>query len=94
MTIPSSCGGFHDVTDANDVVRGHRERENSRDTSVTANFYLSYRPNNLCPAEDLFDPLPFTLTDLVPLMASRATIDRAAPPRRILSDVRRHVSCA
>jgi len=49
---------------------------------MTTNFYLPYRPNNLRPAEHLLDPLPFTLTDLVALMASRAAIDRAA--RRVV----------
>jgi len=29
ITIPSSRGGLHDVADANDVIRGHRKREDS-----------------------------------------------------------------
>src|SRR5258708_13206617 len=84
---PASCGPQREIADAHEVVRGDGEGEDPvypREAAVPG---LPDHSDRLQPSEDLLDSLPLSLADVVALMTSGATVDRAT------ADLPSHVGC-
>src|SRR6266566_4941107 len=65
----------HQLSDSYQVVSGGGEDEDPVHPFGTSMAQLAQQSNRLQPAEYLFDPFALTLTDLIALMAGRATVD-------------------
>src|SRR5512143_1679637 len=75
------------VSYSNEVVRSKSEAEDPVDQLQSSVLDLAEQAHRLEPAEDLLDPLAFSLTDLVTGVPSGSAVDRARPVRVVLRDV-------
>src|SRR6266705_1376752 len=69
------CLHGHQLPHSHQVVSGGREDEDPVDAFGAAMAQLAQQAHRLEPTEDLFDPFALLLTDLIALVARRATID-------------------
>src|SRR5712692_316883 len=65
----------HQLPHSYQVVSGRREDEDPVDAFGAAMAQLAQQAHRLQPAEDLFDPFAFLLSDLIARVARRAAID-------------------
>src|SRR5436309_595831 len=82
----SWCG--RQVPESHEVVSRDCEREHPVHAVHPSMTKLPQPAHGFEPAEDLFDTLALPLTDQIARVARRALINRTAPPRVILGDVR------
>ena len=73
---PRSRGPRQQCSQADQVVRRGGEGHDPIDQLSTAVPQLAQAADRFHPAEDLFDELPFLLTDRVPRLARRPPVDR------------------
>src|SRR6266404_352381 len=84
----------HQLSHSHQVVSGRREDEDPVHAFGAAMAQLAQQAHRLQPTEDLFDPFALLLTDLIALVARRATIDGRFAIGIVLGHVRRHLQFA
>lgn len=72
------CLNGYQLSHSYQVVSGGGEDEDPVDAFGAAMAQLAQQAHRLQPTEDLFDPFALLLTDLITLVARRATIDSRA----------------
>src|SRR5215470_19002727 len=82
----------HQIPHPHEVVSSSCESKNPSDFVQTPMPSLVEDTHRLDPAENLFDPLPFSLTHLATVMSCRASVNRAAARSLVvLRNMRRHI---
>src|SRR6266851_3342696 len=87
-------GDLGQISNADHVVSSGREDKDPVDTFGAAMAQFAQQAHRLQPAEDLFDPFAFALTDLVTRMARGPAIDGRPTISVVLGHVRRHLQFA
>src|SRR3984893_14500882 len=84
----------HQFPHSYQVVSGSREDEDPVHAGGAAMAQLAQQAHRLQPAEDLFDPFPLLLTDLIAAVTGSPAIDGRAAIGVVLGHVRRHLQFA
>src|SRR5882672_2878484 len=89
-SLRSLSGDLCQVSNADQVVSCGGKDEDPVDAFATAMAQLAQQADRLQPAENLFDPFAFPLTDLIARMSGGATINGQAAISIVLGHVRRY----
>ncbi len=84
-----SCRSLHQIADAHQIVHRPGKGEHPADSPHTTELDLAQQPYGFQPAEDLFNPFPFLLTDRLAGVPRGRAINRPGTVRRMLGHMRR-----
>ncbi len=86
-----ACSGIRhrlQIAHPNQVVDGRRKLKHPVHSPLTSDPHLAHQPDRLQPAEDLFHPFSLALTDPIPGMPRRSSVEGASAPRLVLGYMR------
>ena len=86
---PHSCGSLHQISHSDQVINCNSKRKHPTNTVCAPVPGFAQHADCFHPSKDLFDTLPFSLTDRISGMAGSSIINGAGPVPGVLRHMRR-----